>query len=68
MGQLSSPKLIGALRRTIERVEHTEGVAPDDPALVHLKRILLKRIAELETATPANSQPDSQPAARDSAD
>jgi hypothetical protein len=66
MGQLSSPKLIEALRKTIERVECTEGVAPDDPALVHLKRILLKRIAELER--PANSQADSQQAAPDSAD
>ena len=49
MRPLSSSKLIEVLQKTIEQVQHTEGVSPDDPALLSLKRILLKRIAELAT-------------------
>lgn len=48
MSATRTPKLIAALRETLQRVEQTSGVQPDDPALVELKSILHRRVALLE--------------------
>jgi hypothetical protein len=48
MNSYKNSSLIEGLRRTMERVERTSGVEPDDPALVELKRILNRRVATLE--------------------
>jgi hypothetical protein len=50
MGAKKTPKLISALRETLQKVEQTSGVEPDDPALVELKSILIRRVADLERA------------------
>jgi len=50
MSAKSSEQLINVLRATVVQVEQASGVAPDDPALVELKRIVLHRIADLELA------------------
>lgn len=43
-------RTIDALRATLVQVEQRTGLAPDDPSLGTLKRILLQRIADLEAA------------------
>jgi len=48
MNTYKNPNLIEGLRRTLEKVERTSGVEPDDPALVELKSILGRRLAALE--------------------
>lgn len=48
MNTYKNPNLIEGLRRTLEKVERTSGVEPDDPALVELKSILGRRMAALE--------------------
>ena len=53
MAHNSSAALIEALWVTLQKVEQSSDLGPDDPALVHLKRILLSRMAELQsTAAP----------------
>lgn len=50
---------IDVFRATLQRVEEESGLAPDDPSLLELKRILLKRIAELElTRTEISAAPN----------
>ena len=51
-----SGELVDALRRAVDQVERNTDLAPDDPALAHLKKILVLRIAELKGADTA---PDS---------
>ena len=48
MQTYKNPNLIEMLRTTMEKVERTSGVEPDDPALVELKNILSRRVAALE--------------------
>ncbi|HEX9201774.1 MAG TPA: hypothetical protein VF865_19610 [Acidobacteriaceae bacterium] len=43
-----SPAFLEVLRSTLERVEHTLELAPDDPKLIEFKRSVLRAIAELE--------------------
>ena len=54
----SDTRIIDALRATILEVEQTSGLSADDPGLISLKSILLRRIADLEaermTAETAN--------------
>jgi hypothetical protein len=45
-----SPSLLEILRSTLARVEQSADLAPDDPALVQLRRLVLRLIAELEVA------------------
>jgi hypothetical protein len=53
MAPNSSAALLEALRATLQKVEQSSDLGPDDPALVHLKRILQRRMAALQsTATP----------------
>jgi len=40
--------VIEALRSTLLEVEQTPGIPFDDPAFLHLKAILVRRIANLE--------------------
>ena len=51
-----SSAAIEAFRSTLRVVEEQCGLAPDDPSLLELKRILLSRIAELEAAQIASEQ------------
>ena len=48
MGSRPSRELLNVLRRTVDQFERNTDLAPDDPALVELKRLLLCRIAELQ--------------------
>jgi hypothetical protein len=43
-------RLIQVLQNTLLEVEASSGVAPDDPALVALKNIILRRVANLQMA------------------
>ncbi len=53
-----SPKLIQVLRSTLNRLQKSEELAPDDPALAELKESVLSKIAELEVAkTPKAPNP-----------
>ena len=42
------PALIDLLRSTLRRLEASEGLRPDDPALIEIKSHILRAIAELE--------------------
>ena len=53
---------IEALRGTIVQLEQSGQFAPDDPALVTLKSLLLSRIAELEALHSAAAASDAQAA------
>jgi hypothetical protein len=44
----SHAPLVRLLRSTLERLERTEGLQPDDPALAEIKSSILRAIAELE--------------------
>jgi hypothetical protein len=48
MGTRPSQHLVVVLRKVLSDLE--EATDPDDTALAHLKTILLRRIAEIETA------------------
>lgn len=39
------PILVGALRSALKRLEEQEELAPDDPALLEIKRSILRTIA-----------------------
>ena len=43
-----SPALIQLLRSTLQRLEESSGLDPDDPKLVEFKNSILRAIAELE--------------------
>ena len=51
-----SSAAVEAFRSTLRMVEAQCGLAPEDPSLIELKRILLSRIAELEMAEAASEQ------------
>ena len=51
MAPNSPAALIEALRATLQKVEQSSDLGPDDPALFHLKRILQSRMAELQSTT-----------------
>jgi hypothetical protein len=57
MHTYKNPNLIEGLRFTMEEVERTSGVAPDDPALVELKSILSRRVAALEHRSATGRSP-----------
>jgi hypothetical protein len=44
-------RLLELLRSTLERVEAKQRLAPEDPALIDLKRSIVLMIAELELRT-----------------
>jgi hypothetical protein len=43
-----SPALIQLLRSTLQRLEESSGLDPDDPKLIEFKNSILRAIAELE--------------------
>lgn len=45
-----APNLVQVLRDTLQRIERSNELLPDDPALLELQRSLLRIIAELELA------------------
>lgn len=45
--------LAEALRQTIRTLEQNTDLSPDDPALIELRQILSRRIAEFEAAAAA---------------
>lgn len=55
-----SSTAVEAFRSTLQVIEEQCGLAPDDPSLLELKRILLNRIAELEVVEAASQQSGSQ--------
>lgn len=42
------PMLVDVLRSTLQHLEETEELKPDDPALQEIKATILRAIAELE--------------------
>jgi hypothetical protein len=46
----ASPSLVEILRSTLAQVEQSADLSPDDPAMVKLRRLVLRLIAELEVA------------------
>lgn len=42
------PTLVTLLRSTLQHLEETEGIRPNDPAFLELKNSILRSIAELE--------------------
>lgn len=64
--KLSSAAIEG-FRTTLRMVEEQCGLAPEDPSLLELKRILLGRIAELEAAEAAIEQSAKPDAATEAA-
>jgi len=50
VGRKPSRRLLNVLRTTVDQLERNTDLAPGDPALVQLKGILLRRIADLEVA------------------
>jgi hypothetical protein len=46
----ASPNLTELLRSTLRRLEQSERLSPDDPALREIKNAILRSIAELELA------------------
>ena len=49
-------RLVGILRSTIEQLEKDAVLKPDDPAVVELRGILLRRIADLGVALPITDE------------
>ena len=54
--QPQTPDLIDLLRQTLEQLERTEDLHPDDPTLIELKRSLVTAIAELKIAKNGRSR------------
>ena len=54
-------RLLAALRATLLQMENSTEVSPDDSALVALKSILLRRIADLEAEEAAIAEPERAP-------
>jgi hypothetical protein len=54
---VASPNLASRLRDTIRRVEEGTGISPDDPVLIELKRVLLLKLASIETEHETLSRP-----------
>lgn len=47
-GDTSLRGLVDLLRSTLQRLEESEGIRPNDPAYLELKSSILRSIAELE--------------------
>jgi hypothetical protein len=56
-----SPELIQSLRVTLQTIEETFPSQADEPVVAELKRILLLRIAELESARTDKSDSTDEP-------
>ena len=56
MNMQSSPGLITALQSTLRQLEQTEEMTPEDPALVELKRSIVRVMAELEVKKASMSE------------
>lgn len=52
----SLPTLVTLLRSTLQHLEESEGIRPNDPAYVELKGSILRSIAELEIEKLQNSE------------
>jgi hypothetical protein len=48
MNRSYTPNLIEVLRATMQNVEQTSGIQPDDPPVLELRAILDRRVADLE--------------------
>ena len=46
---LPSAKLVTRLRDTIKGLEQGTGISPDDPVLLELKRVLLLKLAKIDS-------------------
>jgi hypothetical protein len=69
MNQTYTPNLIEVLRETMQNVEQTAGLSADDPALLELRTILNRRVADLQRAMASEfSDAASQPATPQSRD
>ena len=55
MPHSSVPDLIQVLRKTLQKLEESEHIRPDDRALIELRRSILRMIAELEIAKSSKS-------------
>ncbi len=56
MRERHTPDLIHLLRQTLERLQETQDLLPNDPALLELKRSIVSAIAELKIATNGKSR------------
>ena len=61
MSTASPPTLIGVLRATLDRIEHSGQVDPSDPAFLELKRTIALAMAEFEMAKSAKSDSEFEP-------
>lgn len=56
MNLQSSPGLITILQSTLKQLEQTEGMVPEDPALLELKRSNARILAEMEIKKGASAE------------
>jgi hypothetical protein len=54
--------VIGILRSTLRRIEESQEMPKDDPALIQLRKHILRSIAELEVLRSAESAAEPIPA------
>jgi hypothetical protein len=57
----NTPRLIDTLRSIMNEVMESSNLPADDPALIHLKHIVLLRIADLEAKQSFALAPDTAP-------
>jgi hypothetical protein len=60
-GDAKSRQLREVIRVTVQQVEQTSGVAPDDPAIVELKHNVVRTVGELEVAKAKRQDQDEEP-------
>ena len=58
MTRRPSPRLIDNLRSTIARLENAPDVGPDDPAVITLKQMLIRRLADLQENSVSEDSPN----------
>jgi hypothetical protein len=56
MNLQSSPGLITALQSTLAQLEQSGDMGPEDPALVELKRSIVRVMAEMEIKKASNAE------------
>lgn len=61
MSTASPPTLIGVLRATLDRIEHSGQIDPADPAFLELKRSITLAMAEFEGSKSAKSDAELEP-------
>ena len=49
------PEVVEAARSALERVEQTEELSPDDPAMVQVQHTIVRSMAELEIRKPVDA-------------